>query len=119
MVGSENDSIRVDIRAILDRIDKLMTREEYERRHATLEVRVDKLETDMKQMAIWGGQEHKEMKLDVSTRFDKILEKFDNLESEVLHNRSDNLKWSLGIVLSFVSGGGLIGILTALHIIHP
>lgn len=119
MVGTDTDGIRGDIRAILDRIDKLMTREEYERRHATLEVRVDKLEADVRQMAAWGGQEHKEMRLDVSTRFDKILEKFDELKGEVLRNRSDNLKWAMGIVLSFVLGGGLVGTAISLHIIHP
>jgi hypothetical protein len=117
MVGNEYDGLRADIRSIVDKIDKLMSREEYERRHANIEERVSKIEADMRSMAQWSNAEHNTMRTDVATRFDKILEKFDDLKSEVLHSRSDNLKWALGIVLSFVLGGGLVGTLLALHII--
>jgi hypothetical protein len=73
----------------------------------------------MRSMAEWGGKEHKEMRTEVALRFDKILERFDELKTEVLHSRSENLKWALGIVLSFVLGGGLVSAGMALHIIHP
>lgn len=118
MESAEYDRLRVDLRAIVDKIDKLMSREEYERRHAAMEDRVNKLEADMRTMATWGGKEHADMRKEVSDRFDKILEKFDEFKGEVQEARITSGRWVLGLVLSFMGGGGLVGVLAALHLIH-
>ena len=77
-----------------------LDRSEFEARHVTLEARVLRLETEQ------------------DTRYENLLKMISEIKDAIAKRDESKLTIIFTAVLSFIGGGGLLGILIALHVIH-
>lgn len=86
------EKITAQIQRVSDKIDTLMptlvARNEYEARHASLELRINKVEN----------------------QFDNLMKTIQELKDEISKGRARDLRLILSMVMSFITGGGLIGL---------
>ena len=77
-----------------------LDRVEFEARHANLEARVNRLE------------------LELDDRYNTLLKMITDIKDSLAARDKEKLMIIFASVLSFIGGGGLIGLLVAIHVLH-
>lgn len=106
---------------ISERIDRvvmsLMPRSEYEARHITVNKRVDELEIRVNTLTEFERQEHKEIMARLEKQFDALIKRIDNLDGDVkeikeqrTNSQDVTIRSIVGYVVTFILGGGLLGL---------
>ena len=97
---------------------ELITRSEYEARHAAIESRMAQLENKMDTRFS-----------SVEIKFDKIIDKVDKLggdvdtkidsiQKDIYKNRTSTLWWMLSNIATFLTGGGLFALAQYFHLLR-
>ena len=114
-----------EFRKIQDMIDRAMPRTEYENRHTDLVLRISKLETAQAEMARYILAEMEKTRIDRETNFEKSMEAIDKVRAlvdgvkdDLAKSRSATLSTVIGYIVSFVVGGGALGLVEFLRSLH-
>ena len=123
---SDYEKINTEIQRGIDRIERqiatLVTRAE----HIGLVERVAQIEAKMNSGGVWLLGEQEKTRLSIEQKFDKMTAMIDAVEVKVdaittaqSSARDRTIRYIISVIVSFVlGGGGLFGLLEALHVFH-
>ena len=123
---SDYEKINTEIQRGIDRIERqiatLVTRAE----HVGLVERVAQIEGKMNSGGVWLLGEQEKTRLSIEQKFDKmtaliqgVRDEVDQIKEAQSDARDRTIRYIISVIVSFVlGGGGLFGLLEALHAFH-
>ncbi len=103
--------------------DTYLTRTEYEARHAALETRLIQIESRLETKTDANDKEHDLIRLETGLKLDKLTDKIDKQNDKIdaltvgmLRTQAQIWRYATGVVVAFLTGGGLTLALQAFHV---
>lgn len=131
------DIVEKAFRRIENQVSLMMPKDESLTRHIAasdritqVEKRVADIQLGMAEMAKWSMSEHEKLrqassdridKLDntVSTHFATVENSIDDIKTSISESRATTLRYIISVIISFLLGGGALGIIEYIRSLHP
>src|SRR5215469_7681484 len=95
-----------------------ITRSEYEARHSELRTELIRLSSEGDTHFRWVVEENEKMRKDVQAKFDALSAKLDAAQETIDSARINGWKLVAVSLINLLVGGGLVGALNYLHLLH-